>query len=131
MPALTLQPLVENAVRYGVRKNESGQGTVLITTRETVGYFKIAVIDDGPGFDPKVIERGARPEEEAKDESHAGIGLVNVRRRLAMLCDGKLEIDSQPGKGTKVTILLPKATQNGNMRNKKKGRRDADLYPRR
>ena len=128
MPALTLQPLVENAVRYGVRKNESGQGTVLITTRETVRYFEVAVIDDGPGFDPKLIEQGARPDEEAKDESHAGIGLVNVRRRLAMLCDGKLEIDSQPGKGTKVTILLPKDTQDGSARQKKKGRGDADLY---
>ena len=128
MPALTLQPLVENAVRYGVRKNESGQGTVLITTREAVDQFEISVIDDGPGFDPQMIEQGASAGEEEKDESHAGIGLVNVRRRLAMLCDGKLEIDSKPGKGTKVTILLPKNTQSGTARQKKEGREDADLY---
>ena len=80
MPALTLQPLVENAVRYGVRKNESGQGTVLITTREASEFYEISVIDDGPGFDPRMIEQGASAGEEEKDESHAGFP-TGCRRR--------------------------------------------------
>lgn len=51
LPALTVQPLVENAVKYGVSKKEGG-GTVSIATRETPDCFTISVSDDGVGYDP-------------------------------------------------------------------------------
>lgn len=97
IPTLTLQPLVENAVSYGIRKNESGTGTVRIRTRKESDHVEVIVEDDGPGFDARKI-----PEE--KERSHTG--LKNVRERLKRVSDGQLQIDSEPGKGTKVTMIL-------------------------
>ncbi len=98
MPALTLEPLVENAIRHGVRKNAGGRGTVVIATRETPECFEVSVTDDGPGFDPAAL-----PEAE---KGH--VGLRNVRERLAQVSGGTLKIESAPGRGTAATILLPK-----------------------
>lgn len=98
IPTLTLQPLAENAVRHGVRGKISGCGSVTISSRETDEYYSITVCDDGPGFSPENTASDGRPH----------IGLTNVRERLARVCGGRLEIESQPGHGTKVTILIPK-----------------------
>ena len=98
IPALTLEPIVENAVRHGVRGNPNGHGTVTISTRETEDAYIVAVSDNGPGFDPELIEKA--------DESH--VGIRNVRGRLESVCGGALVVDSEVGKGTTVTILLPK-----------------------
>ena len=101
MPSLALQPIVENAIRYGVRQNERGAGTVEISTAETDDYYEIVVADNGPGFDmDKLPEDGA---------SH--IGLKNVRERLRHISNGNLLIESARGKGTKVIIQLPKESQ--------------------
>ena len=98
MPSLALQPIVENAIRYGVRQNERGAGTVEISTAETDDYYEIMVMDNGPGFDMDRLP----------DDGVTHIGLKNVRERLRHISNGKLLIESTPGKGTKVTILLPK-----------------------
>ena len=106
LPTLTLQPLVENAVVHGVRGRESGVGTVTISTRETAEAFEIAVSDDGPGFD--------RGQKLADGRSH--VGLENVRQRLERMCGGRLLIDSAPGQGSRVTIVLPKERDNADIR---------------
>jgi hypothetical protein len=97
LPALTLQPIVENAVRYGVRKNEEG-GTIRISTRENKEFYEVIVQDDGPGLNP--------------DESNMGdgmhIGIKNVRERLIHICGGELLLETEPGKGTCVTIRVRK-----------------------
>ena len=98
LPTLTLQPLAENAVRHGVRKSESGAGTVSISTRETPDRYEITVTDDGAGFDI-----GAKP-----DDGQSHIGLDNVRERLRRISGGELRIESSPGQGCRATILLPK-----------------------
>lgn len=98
MPTLTLQPIVENAVRYGVRKTMKGEGTVIIRTREHPSSYEVKVIDNGPGFDPN----------ENKKDGLSHMGLHNVRERLQRISDGKLEIWSELGKGTIVTMVLPK-----------------------
>ena len=98
LPTLTLQPIVENAVTHGIRESENGVGTITIQTRELDDRYEICVADDGCGFDPAVLEQ--------RDSVH--VGLKNVQDRLARLCGGKLEIQSVPGKGTRVTIKLPK-----------------------
>ena len=101
LPTLTLQPIVENAVRYGVRKNVSGEGNVVIRTREYEDCYKVEITDDGPGFDP-----GA----ELKDGmSHMGIR--NVRDRLKRISGGELQIDSTIGAGTTVSMIIPKEGQ--------------------
>lgn len=102
MPTLTLQPLVENAVRHGVRGTEEGVGTVQIMSAEREDCWEIVVADDGPGFDPDAPLDNTRPH----------VGLSNVRERLALVCDGSLHIDTAPGRGCRVTIRIPKgATQ--------------------
>ena len=102
IPTLTLQPLVENAVTYGVRRSESGCGTVTIRSRSFPDRVEVCVEDDGPGFIRETL-----PDD--KERSH--IGLQNVRERLIQQCGGELLIDSTPGKGTKVTIILPSKTE--------------------
>lgn len=98
IPTLTLEPLVENAVRHGVRKNADGRGTVTIRTREYADHYEVSVMDDGPGFDP----------ETKPDENCSHVGLQNVRERLMQVCGGTLQITSFPGKGTTAAIILPK-----------------------
>lgn len=97
LPALTLQPIVENAVRYGVTAREKG-GVITISTRETEGAYLLTVKDDGVGYDD------TKP---ATDErSH--VGIENVRDRLQTQCGGDLVVVSTPGVGTVATITIPK-----------------------
>ena len=95
VPALTLQPLVENAVRHGVRIRDDG--LVRILTRRTEAGHEIVVQDNGKGFDVRELED--------LDESH--IGIRNVRERLEKICGGTLTIDSRPGEGTTAVIRIP------------------------
>ena len=99
LPTLTLEPIVENAVRHGVRGNIDGRGEVIIATREYPNRYEITVTDNGPGFDPNKLP---------KDQGRSHIGLRNVRDRLAQMCGGTMNIASAPGKGTRVTITIPK-----------------------
>ena len=101
VPALTLEPLVENAVRHGVRRNARGVGTVTVATRGNGDHYEIAVIDDGPGFEASSLP----------DDGRNRVGIRNVRERLQSVCGGRLEIASAPGKGTTATIIIPKTRQ--------------------
>ncbi|MCR5254705.1 MAG: histidine kinase [Acetatifactor sp.] len=96
VPVLSIQPLVENAVRHGVCKKDDG-GTVKISTRENEANYEIIIEDDGVGFDVKA--------EFPKGSSH--VGIENTRKRLEMLCQGQLIIDSTPGKGTVCRVIIP------------------------
>ena len=97
IPALTLQPIVENAVHYGVMKREGG-GTVRVTSRETADAFLVTVEDDGVGFDPFA----------PKEDGRTHIGISNVRERLRIMSGGSLTITSTPGQGTVARISVPK-----------------------
>ena len=96
LPSLTLQPLVENAIRHGLCGKEDG-GTVTICAEKTETEYLVTVMDDGVGFDPTEIPKDGR--------SH--IGLENVRERLKLLSGGTLSITSVPGVGTTAVIHLP------------------------
>ena len=95
VPALTVQPLVENAIRHGVRGEAAG--VVTVTTRRIDGFHEITIRDNGRGFDVRRPTPG--------DGAHIGIG--NVRERLEKMCGGTLEIDSRMGEGTTVTVRVP------------------------
>jgi len=97
IPALTVQPIVENAIKHGIGKKEDG-GTVTISTRETERGYQIIISDDGVGFiTDKIVDDGKRH-----------IGISNVRLRLSLQCEGRLDIESKPGVGTTSTIFIPK-----------------------
>lgn len=100
LPPLSLQPLVENAIRHGVTKRESG-GTVTIATAEDRGAWTVTVRDDGVGFDPAALPADGR--------SHVGIS--NTRERIAVLCGGTLTLESAPGQGAVATLTIPKEGQ--------------------
>ncbi len=103
LPPLTLQPLVENAIRYGVTRREAG-GTVNVSTYETETDWLIEIKDDGVGFNP----------DEKPDDGRSHVGINNTRERLATLCGGRLIIESAMGVGTTVTINIPKEIDNEN-----------------
>ncbi len=101
IPALTVQPLVENAVKHGICKSEK-VGTVKISSRELDDCFEVEVSDDGVGFDVN----------EPKNDGKSHLGIESVRSRLWKMCGAALEITSEIGKGTSAVIILPKKTKN-------------------
>ena len=96
LPALSVQPLVENAIKHGLMRLEMG-GTVKIHSYETPTHFCVEVKDDGVGFDTDA------PIDEKKH-----VGLRNIRGRLKAMVDGKLILESKTGAGTKAVIMIPK-----------------------
>ncbi len=96
LPALSVQPLVENAIKHGLMRLETG-GTVKISTYETALHFCIEVKDDGVGFDTSL----------SIDEKRH-VGLRNIRGRLKAMVNGDLILESSPELGTKAVILIPK-----------------------
>ena len=95
LPALTVQPLLENAVKHGVSKTGHG-GTVRLSVKDEGENILITVSDDGVGFDTEVQLEGVH------------IGLENVSKRLSDLCGGQLKVQSMIGKGTEAIVLIPK-----------------------
>ena len=95
LPALTVQPIVENAIRHGVRIRE--EGIVRISTRRDGDCHEIVISDNGKGFD---IEK-------AGDGGGLHIGVKNVRERIERMCGGTLDIKSRMDEGTVVTIRIP------------------------
>ncbi len=97
LPALTLQPLVENAIKHGLA-GRLEDGWVRIETSEDERAYYLKVTDNGCGF---------KPGEQRKDgRSH--VGLENTKTRLQMMCKGDMIVQSEPGKGTCVQVILPK-----------------------
>ncbi|MHA7966875.1 ATP-binding protein [Paenibacillus sp. CAU 1782] len=99
IPPLTLQPIVENAVRHGIGPKPEG-GTLVITARRHEGAIRIVVEDDGVGMNMQQLDT-------LEQGRASGIGYRNVNRRLQMLYNLKLEINSVQGKGTRVMLLVP------------------------
>lgn len=95
IPALTLQPLVENAVKYGIRSREDG-GTVTISTKRENGKIYVSVHDDGMGFDVN----------KKKNDGRSHTGMDNTCQRLKLMANADLVIDSEIGVGTTATIIL-------------------------
>jgi signal transduction histidine kinase len=94
LPFISVQPLVENAVRHGVGARKSG-GSVAISTQELADCYEVAVSDNCSGF-----------EQSDDDDPHRGI--KNIRRRVEEISGGTLSIKSETGSGTVATIRIPK-----------------------
>ncbi|MBR5266136.1 MAG: histidine kinase, partial [Clostridia bacterium] len=96
LPALSVQPLVENAIKHGLMRLESG-GTVVIHSYETPTHFCVEVKDDGVGFDVNAPVEGKKH-----------VGLRNIRGRLKAMVNGELILESEINVGTKAVIMIPK-----------------------
>jgi signal transduction histidine kinase len=110
VPTLALQPIVENAILHGIGKKKEG-GMVGIVVLRSRDDLTITVEDDGVGMDPEQLESLLQP----GDESNKSIGMKNVDARLRMLygSEYRLAIESQPDKGTRVTVRIPISESKG------------------
>lgn len=94
IPPLTVQPLVENAIKHGLTR-PGKKGSVSVVTRQEETAIRIEVTDTGVGFLPEALEK------------ETSIGIRNIRYRLKYMAHAELQIDSTPGKGTKAVIRIP------------------------
>ena len=90
IPSLTLQPLVENAVKHGLCKKKGG-GTIWISTERGQDVIKIVISDDGVGFDVN---------QKVDNDKREHVGIYNVQTRIKDMCNGTLDVSSIPGHPT-------------------------------
>lgn len=97
VPPLSLQPIVENAIKHGILKKVEG-GKIVLKTYETDKAYIVEISDNGVGFDAKNYED--------KDNKH--FGLNNIKHRIKNMCNGDIVITSEIGKGTKAVVTFYK-----------------------
>ncbi|MDU2063211.1 MAG: sensor histidine kinase [Sporomusaceae bacterium] len=102
IPSLSIQPLVENAIKHGLQPKEAG-GKIILRVRMLSDDVIVEIIDDGVGMDLTIVN----PLEESASEA---IGLVNVHERLRGLYGHKygIQLESEVGIGTTVRMYFPK-----------------------
>ncbi|TDD16462.1 sensor histidine kinase [Nonomuraea diastatica] len=107
VPFLCLQPLVENAIKHGMRGDGGAPGEVRVVVRDAGPEAHITVEDDGAGMDPECARR-MLDDEPAREGG--GIGLANVDLRMRQIYgDGYgLVVETALGAGTKVRLRVPK-----------------------
>ncbi|MBE6732215.1 MAG: hypothetical protein E7564_11060 [Ruminococcaceae bacterium] len=94
VPPLVIQPVIENSIKHGLTPKPKG-GEIKLTTRKENDKIIIEVTDNGVGFDIEALK---------KEKS---VGLKNVMLRLKHMINGEMKIESEIGKGTKTTIIMP------------------------
>jgi len=106
LPFLSIQPLVENAVRHGL-EGKTGTGTITVIAEDAGNECVISIEDDGVGEDPDRVRRAL-----AGDTDSDSIGLGNVDERMRTVYGNEygIVIETAPGAGTKVTVRVPKFT---------------------
>lgn len=97
VPTLSVQPLVENAIKHGVTKRPEG-GTVKISTCKRGNQYIITVADDGVGFDASTA---------FENDGRSHVGLSNTRYRFNNMMHAEVSVESTPSVGTTVTVCLP------------------------
>ena len=96
LPALTVQPIVENAIRHGALCRKDQMGKVTLTTERVGKFIRVTVEDNGIG----------KPADTPRQDQHHGVGIQNVRFRLEKQCGGALTL-TQGDQGMKAVITLP------------------------
>lgn len=111
VPSMILQPIIENAINYGIRDVE-WEGVIKLKVYQKANYIYISIQDNGVGIEPHKIDlimRGETIESDLSTNSN-GIGLVNVINRLKLYynCEDVIEIISNgKNQGTEVIIHIP------------------------
>ena len=98
VPSLSIQPLIENAIKHGICKKIDG-GTVTISTWEDTSNNYVKVEDNGVGFDLNAPK---------KEEERVHVGLANTTERIKKMCNGSVSVTSTINVGTTVVVTLPK-----------------------
>lgn len=105
IPFLSVQPIVENAVRHGLEPGERGGG-IPIEARDDATHTEILVEDDGVGMDPEALRALLNTE---ADGAHVGIRNVDLRLRQLYGPSGGLVVETNTGAGTLVRMRVPKS----------------------
>lgn len=108
VPKIILQPLVENAILHGIFEKKEKQGTITITgALEKGDIIRLTVADDGIGMDEETLSHVFDGSSRSSGSSY---GVKNVNARIALMFGDAygLTYESQPGKGTRVTLRFPK-----------------------
>ena len=105
IPFLSVQPIVENAVRHGLEPGERG-GSIRIEARDDATHTEILVEDDGVGMDPEALRTLLNTE---GDGAHVGIRNVDLRLRQLYGPAGGLVVETNTGAGTLVRMRVPKS----------------------
>ncbi len=102
IPPLSVQTIVENAIRHGISMTGE-KGTVRISTIEKPDNIIVKIEDNGKGFDIDSVDF----------DGINHVGIKNVANRLKRILGGKIKVDSEIGYGTTVTFYIPKERANG------------------
>ena len=102
MPPLTIQPLIENAIKHGVRKSDK-PGVVTLRIVENPDSVQFFVSDNGKGMDEEAIKHLFRI-----PKDNQSIGIYNIDKRLKNQYGKGLTVESTPGLGTCVSFKIPK-----------------------
>lgn len=105
IPFLSLQPLVENAVRHGLEAKE-GPGHITICANDSGAFAEVTIEDDGVGIDPEHLRSVLAGH---ADGDHVGLRNVDARLRQVYGDEHGLVIETAPGEGTLITIRVPKS----------------------
>lgn len=107
IPKLVVQPLLENAIKYGFGSKD--KLTVTITGYQIQDKIVFACVDDGVGMEPELLEE-IKQQLESNRNISSHLGLYNIHRRIRLMYKGDygLDIASEKDKGTTVRITIPK-----------------------
>lgn len=100
IPTMTIQPLVENAVHHGISKKPDG-GTIRLTVEQEQNIVKITIEDNGVGIPQEKQQKLLSGKNER-------LGFTNPFNKLSLIKEANFQLDSEEGKGTKITIRIPK-----------------------
>ncbi|MGG1662734.1 ATP-binding protein [Brevibacillus sp. NRS-1366] len=105
IPPLTIQPLVENAIKHGLmHRREGGTLQIRIVRQDHATLFEVR--DDGNGMEEMIVRKIL----DLPMKEKGGIGLSNTNRRLTQMYGKGLSIHSKPGEGTTVSFVIPDRT---------------------
>lgn len=107
MPALILQPLVENSIEHGLKPYDYN-GSITVDIYDSDDMVNIAISDTGVGIDDSIIQAIANNTYNKKESKHSGIGLMNVIKRLQTFFNDEkcVVIKTASGEGTTITIKV-------------------------
>ncbi len=111
IPIFTLQPLIENAIKYGIEPKEEG-GLITLTIEQIDGTILLKIADTGGGIPQDMIKEILSNDDRILSDQSTGIGISNVKHRLNIAFDGKgsFDIHSILGKGTTIILTIPGET---------------------